>query len=103
MRLIIRGGIAVILLALIFWIVTGWANLVSVPAILPAYLAKERCSCRFVMKQGQSYCESYASSWVPFASVDVDEAAKRVEASVLGVGRVARYMSQRNGCRLDDR
>lgn len=102
MRLIFRGLVAVIVLGLIFWIVTGWANLVTVPAISPAYLAKERCSCRFVVGQSEAYCENYASSSVPLVSVDVDQAAKRVEASVLGFTRVARYMSQRDGCRLDD-
>ncbi len=102
MRLILRLLVGLALIAVVFWIVTGWANLVSVPAILPAYLAKETCSCRFVIGQTDAYCKSYASSWVPFASVDVDTAARRVEASVLGVGRVAKHMSTRDGCRLDD-
>jgi hypothetical protein len=60
------------------------------PGVLPAFYAKEFCSCRYVMGQTDAYCRGYATQWLPISSFAHDEAAKRVTVRATGVTRSAR-------------
>jgi hypothetical protein len=95
-------ALGLVLLATVLGLVAwNWTHLRAFPAILPAFTAKETCSCRFVMEQDAAYCTAYTEQWLPISEVTVDEAAKRVTARGLGVTRSAGYVGPREGCRLD--
>ena len=79
----------------------NWRDLRAFPGVLPGFSAKEYCSCRFVMGQGDGYCRGYVKQWLPLSGLAVDEPARLVTARGLGVTRTARWLSPREGCRLD--
>lgn len=82
-------------------VAANWTHLRAFPGILPAFTAKEYCSCRFVMGQDDGYCRLYVKQWLPYSELLADEAARQVTARGLGVTRSARWLSPREGCRLD--
>jgi hypothetical protein len=86
---------------LLVGIVLAWPRLAAFPGILPGFSAKEYCSCRFVMGQSDAYCRGYVRQWLPISELTVDEAARTVAARGTGVLRSARWLSPRQGCRLD--
>ena len=79
----------------------NWTHLAAFPGILPAFTAKENCSCRFVMGQPDEYCRGYVKQWLPISEIHVDEPARVVTARGTGAVRSARWLSPREGCRLD--
>jgi hypothetical protein len=96
------GRIAIgLLLLLAAFIAFNWTRVAAFPGILPAFTAKEYCSCRFVMGQSDEYCRGYVKQWLPISAITVDEAAKAVTARGTGLSRTARWLSPREGCRLD--
>ena len=96
------GLLAALLLVLLVFITWNWIYVRSFPPILPGFYAKEFCSCRFVMQQNDGYCRVYARQWLPISSLTVDEAARRITVTGLLVTRSARWISDREGCRLED-
>ena len=96
------GRIALGLLVLLAaFLAFNWTHLAAFPGILPAFTAKEYCSCRFVMGQSDKYCRGYVKQWLPISELTVDEAARLVTARGTGAVRSARWRSPREGCRLD--
>jgi hypothetical protein len=95
-----RLGLALILLLLAF-LAWNWPRVAAFPGILPAFTAKEYCSCRFVMGQDDAYCRGYVQQWLPYSALTVDEATRRTTARGTGVTRSARWLSPREGCRLE--
>lgn len=95
-----RIGLAALGLLLVA-VVLSWPRLAAFPGILPGFTAKEYCSCRFVMGQTDAYCRGYVQQWLPISEITVDEAARTVTARGTGVLRSARWLSPRQGCRLD--
>ena len=96
------GRIALgLLLLLAVVLALNWTHVAAFPGILPAFTAKEYCSCRFVMGQTDTYCRGYVEQWLPISEIRVDETARAVTARGTGVTRSARWLSQREGCRLD--
>lgn len=95
-----RTGIATLAL-LALALAANWVQLAAFPGILPGFTAKEYCSCRFVMGQSDGYCRGYVAQWLPISGIAVDEAGKKVTARGTGVLRSARWLSAREGCRLD--
>lgn len=94
--------IGLVATALLAWLVAGnWAHLRAFPGVLPGFTAKEHCSCRFVMGQGEPYCERYSRQWLPISERSVDEAARRVTVRATGVTRSARWIGEREGCLLE--
>ena len=89
-------GLAVLVAA---W---NWTHLRAFPGVLPAFYAKEFCSCRFVMGQSPDYCHAYARQYVPISAFTLDETARRVTVRATGVTRSARWTGPREGCRLED-
>lgn len=60
--------------------------------------AKEYCSCRFVVKQTDSYCREYAMQMIPISSYKVS--GNEVIAHALGHKRKAVYKNEFLGCAL---
>ena len=57
----LSGGLAL----LVVGVAVNWTQLAAFPGILPAFTAKEYCSCRFVMGQTDAYCCGYVEQWLP--------------------------------------
>ena len=95
-----RAGL-VLLVALVALTAAIWTPLRAFPGVLPAFYAKEFCSCRHVMGQTDAYCHGYATQWLPISAFSLDETAKRVTVRATGVTRSARWLGAREGCRLD--
>jgi hypothetical protein len=79
----------------------NWTHVRAFPGILPAFYAKEWCSCRYVMGQDDAYCHGYARQWLPIWSFAHDPAAQRVTVTALGATRSASFLGGRRGCRLE--
>lgn len=95
-----RAGLALLALFVVL-VAANWRHIMAFPGILPAFTAKEYCSCRFVMRQGDAYCRDYTKQWLPIDTLLLDEAARRVTVHALGTTRSARWLSPREGCRLE--
>lgn len=95
-----RGALALALL-LVAAAAWNWTHLAAFPGVLPAFYAKEFCSCRYVMRQSLDYCHRYARQYLPISGFELDEAARRVTVRATGVTRSASWRGQREGCRLD--
>lgn len=90
----------VLLLVLLAW---GWSErqaLSDFPSILPAYSAKEYCSCRFVMGFDEAYCRAYVKQYLPLGRLEEDSRARSVLAEGLGRRSQATWQGPREGCRL---
>lgn len=90
-----------LLIALIVAVAWNWTHVRAFPGILPAFYAKEWCSCRHVMGQDEAYCHAYATQWLPISSFAHDAAARRATVTALGATRSASFRSSREGCRLE--
>lgn len=95
-----------LLLALIALALAGLAyanreHLAAFPDIIGAYSAKEYCSCRYVSHNEPLYCEGYVRQWLPLSRFLDDTTSKRVTAEGLGRTHSARWLGDREGCRLE--
>jgi hypothetical protein len=79
----------------------NWQHVRAFPGILPAFYAKEFCSCRFVVGQSVPFCHDYASQWLPINHFYLSEPKRCVTVTALGQTRSAGFLSRREGCRLD--
>lgn len=93
------GLLAALVLAAL--VVGNWTHLRDFPGILPAFTAKEHCSCRFVMGQDERYCERYSRQWLPISERMVDDVERRVTVRATGTTRSARWLGEREGCLLE--
>lgn len=84
-----------------FWLWTNRVHLAAFSGILPAFTAKEYCSCRFVMGQRDAACRRHVRQYLPIDTLVVDEAARRVIVHATAATRSARWLSTREGCRLE--
>src|SRR4051812_47345924 len=67
--------------------------------LVTGYAAKEYCSCLFVMEQTDAFCNAWTRANPQVATIRLDRAAKRVEASAgLMWGARARFVDARFGC-----
>lgn len=81
----------------------GWSNrahLQAFPQILPAYSAKEYCSCRYVMANPAAYCAAYVEQYLPLGELVEDPVRRSVTARGLGSSQTAQWLGPRQGCRL---
>ncbi|MDH0895789.1 MULTISPECIES: amidase [unclassified Pseudomonas] len=85
-------------LAALAW--SNRAHLAAFPGILPAYSAKEFCSCRYVTGNPADYCAGYVEQYLPLGELVDNELHKRVTASALGQTRTAVWRDTRRGCVL---
>jgi len=70
-------------------------------ALLTSYAAKEMCSCVFVMHKDEQFCLRFTRASPNLRTVRIDRERREVEAqAVLAWGARARFISQREGCRL---
>ena len=79
----------------------NWQHVRAFPGILPAFYAKEFCSCRFVVGQTAPFCHDYARQWLPINGFYLSEPKRCVTVSALGQTRSAGFLNRREGCRLD--
>jgi hypothetical protein len=98
-----RRTLLVLLIALLGWIWHERVALWAFPDIISAYTAKEYCSCRYVMNNDAAYCLGYVKQWLPTRGFNDDAARKTVTVSGLGRTHSARWLGERQGCRLDPR
>lgn len=89
-----------VLAALLVWAWYERQALADFPGILPAYSAKEYCSCRFVMGFEASYCRAYVKQYLPLSMLEEDTARGVVTAQGLGQRRQAALQGAGEGCRL---
>jgi hypothetical protein len=99
-RLLAAGGI-VLVVALGVLVAHNWQDVRAFPGILPAFYAKEFCSCRFVVGQSVSFCHDYARQWLPITSFHLSEPKRCITVTALGQTRSAGFLNHREGCRLD--
>jgi len=92
---------AVLLITLFSWLWQERVALRAFPDIISAYTAKEYCSCRYVMRQPAEYCRGYVKQSVPISALLETVEAKRITVSGLGRSHSARWMGERQGCRLE--
>ena len=95
-----------LLLALLVLVLGAWSwqnreHLAAFPDILSAYTAKEYCSCRYVSGYSAQYCQGFVKQWLPLDSFAADDSARQVTATGLGRSNTARWLNERQGCRLD--
>lgn len=98
-----RAGLG--LLALLVLAALAWPNrehLRAFPRILPAYTAKEYCSCRYVTGNPAAYCSAYVEQYLPLSELLDDPQRRRVTARALGSTQHAQWLGRRLGCQLAD-
>lgn len=88
-------------IGLLGWVWLERVALQAFPDIISAYTAKEYCSCRYVMQQPVGYCRGYVKQWVPTRDFVETPEAKRITVTGLGRTNSARWMGERQGCRLE--
>ncbi|WP_330214294.1 amidase [Pseudomonas sp. AM8] len=91
----------VLLLALSGWVWHERVNLQAFPDIIAAYTAKEYCSCRYVANNPAEYCRGYVKQYVPTSGFSDNPERSEVTASGLGRTHRARWLGDRQGCRLN--
>lgn len=89
-----------LLLALLGWAWHERVNLQAFPDIIAAYTAKEYCSCRYVAGNPADYCLGYVKQYVPTSALVDTPQRSEVTASGLGRTHTARWIGERQGCRL---
>ena len=90
----------VLLLALLGWAWYERVNLQAFPDIIAAYTAKEYCSCRYVENNPAEYCRGYVKQYVPTSAFSDNPERSEVTASGMGRTHTARWLGDRQGCRL---
>ncbi|KRP73722.1 amidase [Pseudomonas paralactis] len=99
-RRVVTRFFLLLLLGLLGWMWHERVNLQAFPDIIAAYTAKEYCSCRYVENNPASYCLGYVKQYVPISAfIDTPERSE-VTASGLGRTHTARWLGNRQGCRL---
>lgn len=69
--------------------------------LITRYAAKEMCSCMFVMQKDEAFCRRWTRASPAVNTIRIDRDAKIVESqAVLSWGARARWISQREGCRI---
>jgi hypothetical protein len=99
-RLVAVAGI-VLVVALGVLVAYNWQDVRAFSGILPAFYAKEFCSCRFVVGQSVPFCHDYARQWLPINHFYLSEHKRCVTVTALGQTRSAGFLNRREGCRLD--
>ncbi|MBC3376549.1 amidase [Pseudomonas sp. SWRI92] len=100
-RSVLLTLLSVLLIALFGWMWLERVALRAFPDIISAYTAKEYCSCRYVMQQPAEYCRGYVKQSVPTSEFLETAQAKRITVSGLGRSHSARWIGERQGCRLE--
>lgn len=86
---------------LAIWVLLNFKNLKRLPQALPAFQAKEICSCVFVENQSEEYCVELVDHWFGRGTPEIDRAKRTVTVmSNWGIIREAEWLNERLGCRL---
>ena len=71
--------------------------------LLTRYRAKDLCSCIFVMQRDEEYCRNWTKASPNLATVRVDMEQKTVETAAMQYwSGKAKWINQREGCRLEE-
>ncbi len=69
--------------------------------LINRYAAKEMCSCMFVMQKDEAFCRRWTRASPAVNTIVVNREQRTVESqAVLAWGARARWISQREGCRI---
>lgn len=68
------------------------------PKVVSASFAKEFCSCHFVVKQSNEFCENYAKQIIPISSYGLDK--NIVWAKGLFIKTEVQYLGKKLGCTI---
>ena len=79
---------------------TAQANPLSTPVLVTRYMAKEYCSCRYVVKQSHDICKDENKTTSLVFSISDDPKNKKVQVSSLFEKAEARFLNKRYGCEL---
>ena len=63
-------------------------------------IAKEFCSCHFLVGQTVEHCTESMKQAMPYVSVDIDEKEKTVKTVSLQNYAVAQFQTSRYGCTI---
>lgn len=74
---------------------------IDLAKIVPAYNAKEYCSCVFVIGQDKEYCDFSVISDPAPNSIKVDFEKQEVKSSFVIFSKTAKFVSNEVGCVLD--
>ncbi|RRJ83877.1 amidase [Aestuariirhabdus litorea] len=102
--MVARIGILLVLLTVLatgLWLKPRWHFVEAFPDLIPAYYAKEFCSCYFVVGNDEAYCHAYVEQWLPISDFQLNPAQRWVQASGLGRTQRASYFGPRQGCGLE--
>jgi hypothetical protein len=67
--------------------------------LLTVYSAKQLCSCVFVMKRSDDFCDAWAKEDPNVKTATIDRKNERVETQALGMwGARARFVDAHRGC-----
>jgi len=70
--------------------------------LLTSYAAKELCSCIFVMKQSEDFCNAWTKAAPDIKTWKADYAATAIDTQAgLFFSARARYLGRRHGCVLE--
>ena len=96
------AGLVVLLLVAIGVVFAASPSLRAFPYLPSAYDAKQTCSCRFVEHRDAAFCEDFvAQDVVPIQGRSVDEQARTADVTALWITTRARWVSDREGCRIE--
>ena len=73
----------------------------NTPYLITRYMAKEYCSCRFVVKQSPEVCKNENKTTKLFFRLREDTKNKVITVSNLVTKTQARFISPEHGCLLD--
>ena len=73
----------------------------NTPYLLTRYMAKEYCSCRFVVKQSPKVCKNENKTTKVFFRLKEDTKNKVITVSNVFTKTRARFVSPEHGCLLD--
>ena len=74
----------------------------STPYLLTRYMAKEYCSCRFVVKQSHKVCKNENKTLKVLWKIETNEETKEVIVKNLVHKAKAHFIDDRYGCVLDN-
>jgi hypothetical protein len=92
------GGTLIVLFLLILFTFQE-ISIFELPTALSAYRSREFCSCLFVMKRDEVYCEKMVTRAMPSFDYQLDQKKKEVRFGPSG-RFVSKFISKKEGCRL---
>ncbi|MEM7647028.1 MAG: hypothetical protein AAF203_08970 [Pseudomonadota bacterium] len=92
------------MLSLLFTLMAGLPNAqaktLNTADLVTRYMAKEYCSCRFVVKQSPKVCKDENKTFRILFRIREDQTKKVIRVSNIFEKAEARFIDERQGCQL---